>query len=98
MAETVNQMTYNVQNPRSRVAPKTVYINKLKAYHSCDTRVNMICCAEEDSQTGPLIDLITPTREHGHEGRVKPNCNGRDFGCTAKTLRGIFLQARPDSL
>uniref|UniRef100_A0A8C8S4V8 ribonuclease H n=1 Tax=Pelusios castaneus TaxID=367368 RepID=A0A8C8S4V8_9SAUR len=63
VVERVNEVTYNVKRPSGRGSTQMVHINRLKAYHERGVAVNMICCAEEESWSLPLVDMIAESRE-----------------------------------
>lgn len=56
--ERVNNVIYNIQRPHNKAGPQTAHVNSLKACHNREAIVNVICCAEGDSQTAASIDWM----------------------------------------
>lgn len=61
VVERETEVTYQIQKHHSKVAPGTVHINRLKAYHS--TIVNMIGCTEGESERTHRLVLMAECQD-----------------------------------
>lgn len=53
----VDEDTYHVKKSHGNAVPHLVHVNRLKAYHSRDDRVN-ICCADGEMEACCLFELM----------------------------------------
>lgn len=50
---------------------ETVHINRSQTYHERELAVNMICCANEERLSAPLINLVRESQEETPLGSIE---------------------------
>uniref|UniRef100_K7EXE6 Gypsy retrotransposon integrase-like protein 1 n=1 Tax=Pelodiscus sinensis TaxID=13735 RepID=K7EXE6_PELSI len=63
VVERVNEVTYDVRKASGRGGVQTVHVNRMKVYMERGVNVNMICCAEEEAMSVPLVDMVAESQE-----------------------------------